>query len=110
MKKDLQERIEELELLNIKLSQENAKFKEFLNASPKLCDAQRAAESLSSTGAWVEWDGGSQPEHGSVIVEVRFRDGYRGIECFGTVGEYTWEHEDCEEDIIAYRHIVSTGE
>lgn len=57
---------------------------------------------------WIEWNGGECPVSPTTKVDVRFReamdDDYESLYSFGgEAGEWEWDHNNCESDIVAYR-------
>jgi hypothetical protein len=98
---------------------------EFLNACWKAWQASRQAieialpvleqqESTTDThwqienDGWIEWHGDCGPYHKPVdgCVEVKFKGGGKNR---GSSSIWSWKHNDCDSDIIAYRQIENDG-
>lgn len=64
----------------------------------------------TTEAAWIEWDGGNCPVEGSVLTEIRIRDGFTYIR---PADNFNWRHGGgafayaSDSDIVAYR-LVST--
>lgn len=72
----------------------------------KLVKAYRKAK---YGGKWIEWKGGECPVEGSVMVEVKYRDGKNNVPYRmpnkELAGKYHWYDTGVCTDIIAYRAV-----
>lgn len=52
---------------------------------------------------WIEWKGGECPVGQFIIVEVRYRDYFNGVNHIGDARVYDWNYHGSHTDIVAYR-------
>lgn len=66
--------------------------------------AGKTVESTGSNG-WIDWHGGECPVDSDAIVEVKYRKPSPLLFNNDRAGDFTWSHDGCSGDIIAYRLV-----
>lgn len=71
-------------------------------------DSNTDVTPVRQNGDWIPWHGGEQPVPDGTPVEVWFRRG--AVDSCEKAGDWYWQHNGSEYDIVAYRVIGYTPE
>lgn len=61
-----------------------------------------------ANGGWIPWAGGACPLDSNATVDLQWRDG--DCEINERAGEWSWDHDGGDSDIVAYRPLKIAGE